>query len=52
MAFKNVIYDYYSKDLSSKVKSIKKIQQKRGDFCGSKTAIRIYYFPWRRWPAL
>ncbi len=32
MAFKNVIYDYYSKDLSAKVKSIKKIQQKRGDF--------------------
>ena len=27
MAFKNVIYDYYSKDLSTKVKSIKKIQQ-------------------------
>ncbi len=36
MAFKNVIYDYYSKDLSSKVKSIKKIQQKRGDFVAAK----------------
>ena len=37
MAFKNVIYDYYSKDLSAKVKSIKKIQQKRGDFVAAKT---------------
>ncbi|HBV83496.1 MAG TPA: hypothetical protein DEB74_12060, partial [Lachnospiraceae bacterium] len=36
MAFKNVIYDYYSKDLSAKVKSIKKIQQKRGDFVAAK----------------
>lgn len=36
MAFKNVIYDYYSKDLSGKVKSIKKIQQKRGDFVAAK----------------
>ncbi len=37
MAFKNVIYDYYSKDLSAKVKSIKKIQQQRGDFVAAKT---------------
>lgn len=36
MAFKNVIYDYYSKDLSAKVKSIKKIQQQRGDFVAAK----------------
>lgn len=36
MAFKNVIYDYYSKDLSAKVKSIKMIQQKRGDFVAAK----------------
>ena len=36
IAFKNVIYDYYSKDLSSKVKSVKKIQQKRGDFMAAK----------------
>lgn len=36
MAFKNVIYDYYSKDLSAKVKSVKKIQQKRGDFVAAK----------------
>ncbi len=36
IAFKNVIYDYYSKDLSAKVKSIKKIQQKRGDFVAAK----------------
>ena len=36
MAFKNVIYDYYSKDLSAKVKSIKKMQQKRGDFVAAK----------------
>ncbi len=36
MAFKNVIYDYYSKDLSAKVKSIKRIQQKRGDFVAAK----------------
>ena len=36
MAFKNVIYDYYSKDLSAKVKSIKKIQQKRGDLVAAK----------------
>ncbi len=36
MAFKNVIYDYYSKDLSTKVKSIKKIQQQRGDFLAAK----------------
>ena len=36
MAFKNVIYDYYSRDLSAKVKSIKKIQQKRGDFVAAK----------------
>lgn len=36
MAFKNIIYDYYSKDLSSKVKSIRKLQQKRGDFLAAK----------------
>ncbi|GFI24130.1 hypothetical protein IMSAGC011_02926 [Lachnospiraceae bacterium] len=36
MAFKNVFYDYYSKDLSAKVKSIKRIQQKRGDFVAAK----------------
>lgn len=36
MAFKNVIYDYYSKDLSTKVKSIKKMQQQRGYFLAAK----------------
>lgn len=36
MAFKNLLYDYYSKDLSSKVKSIKRMQQQRGDFVASK----------------
>ncbi len=36
MAFKNIFYDYYSKDLSAKVKSIKRIQQKRGDFVAAK----------------
>lgn len=35
-AFKNIIYDYYSRDLSEKVKSIKKIQQQRGDFVAAK----------------
>lgn len=36
MTFKNLLYDYYSKDLSIKVKSIKKIQQQQGDFVAAK----------------
>ncbi len=35
-AFKNVIYDYYSRDLSAKVKSTRKLQQKRGDFVAAR----------------
>lgn len=36
VAFKNILYDFYSKDLSIKVKSIKRMQQKEGKFVAAK----------------
>lgn len=36
IAFKNILYDFYSKDLSLKVKSIKRMQQKEGKFLAAK----------------
>lgn len=36
VAFKNILYDFYSKDLSTKVKSIKRLQQKEGKFVAAK----------------
>ena len=32
IAFKNLIYDYYSKDLSKKVKSAMRTKQKNGSY--------------------
>lgn len=34
--FKNLVYDYYSKDISQKMKASVKVRQERGDFFGSK----------------
>lgn len=36
VAFKNILYDFYSKDLSTKVKSIKRLQQREGKFVAAK----------------
>lgn len=36
VAFKNILYDFYSKDLSIKVKSIKRMQQKEGKFVAAR----------------
>lgn len=35
-SFKNLVYDYYSKDISQKMKASVKVRQERGDFFGSK----------------
>lgn len=36
MAFKNILYDFYSKDLSKKVLSVKRMQQAEGKFVAAK----------------
>ena len=34
--FKNLVYDYYSKDISQKIRSSVRVRQDKGYFCGSK----------------
>lgn len=34
IGFKNLIHDLYSKDLSKKIKSVKRMQQEKGAYCG------------------